>query len=133
MDTFLVFNVNPALVISLFPAAAISGRLHAPKSEWMELFGAVEGARLEPDEISVRAEEGSTKALLKKVAGLGLTKKASMDTVRTGGKDDDAASIISSEKVPPTQLIDESEHQFTVFRTETDGLQLSYLVKRSRR
>lgn len=120
MDTFLIFNVNPALVISLFPAAAISGRLHTPRSEWMELFGAVEGSKLEPEDLSTKSDEPTTKALLKKVAGLGLTKKASMDTLRTTGKDDDAASVMSSDKEKPSvPLVDDSKRSCALTAART--------------
>ncbi|KAK4684616.1 Vam6/Vps39-like protein vacuolar protein sorting-associated protein 39, partial [Tremellales sp. Uapishka_1] len=87
IETFLVFNVNPALVISLYPAETISASLHVPKDRWMELFGAVEGARLEPEVANVQAEEeGGAKSLLRGMAHLGgLRRRGSMDTVKTAG------------------------------------------------
>ncbi|WVQ65020.1 uncharacterized protein L199_003190 [Kwoniella botswanensis] len=97
METFLTFNVNPALVLSLFPAETISGRLHVPKDRWMELFGAVEGAKLEPN-TSPEKEEGVAKGLLKSVAGLGgLTKKGSVTGLREMAND--TASIKSVKSV----------------------------------
>ncbi|OCF75081.1 hypothetical protein I204_03930 [Kwoniella mangroviensis CBS 8886] len=97
METFLIFNVNPALVLSLFPAETISGRLHVPQDRWMELFSAVEGAKLEPN-ISPEKEEGVAKGLLKSVAGLGgLTKKGSVTGLREMAND--TASIKSVKSV----------------------------------
>lgn len=45
MELFVQHNVNPALVLSLFPNS-ISGGLGVRKEGWMELFGAPRGARL---------------------------------------------------------------------------------------
>ena len=99
MDTFLVYNINPALVISLYPIETISGKLHVPRDQWMSLFGAVEDARLEP-EVAVATDGGESlsKGLLRSMAQLSVTKRASLDTVRTG-KEEDAASV--SEKAAP--------------------------------
>lgn len=115
IETFLVFNVNPALVISLYPSNTISGKLHAPRDQWMELFGAVEGARLEAEGMTGNGPEQSGRSLLRKVAGLGVGvgKKASMDTLRTG-PDAETASIASNEKVSPAAaVIDESALRFS--------------------
>ncbi|WVQ93507.1 hypothetical protein IAU59_000581 [Kwoniella sp. CBS 9459] len=101
METFLVFNVNPALVLSLFPAETISGKLHVPKDQWMELFGAVKGARLEP--LTHEEKESGAKGILRSVAGLGgLAKKGSMIGLKESAQSD-AASIKSQEieKGPP--------------------------------
>lgn len=102
MDTFLIFNVNPALVISLFPSGTISGPLHVPRDEWMELFGAVPGARLEPLVTPVKSVAEEAKAILR-LPHLGLSKKGSMDTLRqSAAHTDDGASIASDgEKGPP--------------------------------
>lgn len=113
IETFLVYNVNPALVISLYPSNSISGKLHAPRDKWMELFGAVEGARLEADDVTGSGLEQSGRSLLRKVAGLGVGvgvgKKASVDTLRNTS-DPETASIASNEKVlPAAAVIDESE------------------------
>ncbi|WVW80239.1 hypothetical protein I302_102217 [Kwoniella bestiolae CBS 10118] len=98
MEIFLIFNVNPALVLSLFPAETISGRLHVPRDGWMELFGAVDGAKLEPSSSSTDKEEGVAKGLLKSVAGLGgLTKKGSVTGLREMAND--TASIKSVKSV----------------------------------
>ena len=110
MDTFLIFNVNPALVIALFPGEVISGRLHVSREGWMELFGAVEGAKLQPDDDTGKPDEPS-KGLLRKVAGLGLSKKPSIDTLRAAAKEDDTESVMSSEKAPPVPPLDDSESE----------------------
>ncbi|WRT65779.1 uncharacterized protein IL334_002728 [Kwoniella shivajii] len=97
METFLIFNVNPALVLSLFPAETISGKLHVPKEQWMELFGAVEGAKLDYTTI-VEKEEGTAKGILKSVVGLGgLTKKGSVNGLKDMASD--SASIRSGKSV----------------------------------
>lgn len=106
METFLVHNVNPALVVSLFPEHTISGKLHRPRSEWMDLFGAVPGAKLEPDSTESIVEQstagsGSGRGLLKSVVGLGggVTKKPSLESLRPGsarGGKDDAASMVGN-------------------------------------
>ncbi|OCF40067.1 hypothetical protein I317_06142 [Kwoniella heveanensis CBS 569] len=109
MDTFLVFNVNPALVLSLFPAETISGRLHVPKDQWMELFGAVEGAKLEP--LTHEEKESGAKGILKSVAGLGgLAKKGSIIGLKDSAQSD-TASIKSQEgeKDPPPMSGEEGE------------------------
>jgi hypothetical protein len=107
MDTFLIFNVNPALIIALFPAEIISGRLHVTRTKWMELFGAVAGAKLEPDE-SVERNDEPSKGLLRKVAGLSLTNKASADTLRTAAQNDDTASVASAEPTSAVVPLDDS-------------------------
>jgi phage gp46-like protein len=113
IDTFLTYNINPALVISLYPAEIISGKSHVSRNKWMELFGAVEGARLQPEtsQVEKHEDEGFTKALLGKVTGLGLTKKRSTDTLRTGRdsreKEDDTFSAAESDKVAPAIPVEE--------------------------
>ncbi|WWC88076.1 uncharacterized protein L201_002980 [Kwoniella dendrophila CBS 6074] len=97
IETFLIFNVNPALVLSLFPAETISGRLHVPRDRCMELFGAVEGAKLEPTN-GAEKEESTAKGILKSVAGLGgLTKKNSVNGLKDMASD--VASIRSGKSV----------------------------------
>jgi hypothetical protein len=125
IETFLVFNVNPALVISLYPSNTISGKLHTPRDQWMELFGAVQGARLEPEEVAENGHEQGGRSLLRKVAGLGVGKKASVDTLRTT-PDLETASIASNEKATPAAaVIDESEWLDCPASHEADG-QRSY-------
>ncbi|WWC68549.1 uncharacterized protein I206_102478 [Kwoniella pini CBS 10737] len=96
MEAFLIFNVNPALVLSLYPAEIISGKLHVPKDQWMDLFGAVPEAKLQP-ETTVEREDSTAKGILKSVAGLGgLTKKGSVNGLRELG---DNASIRSGKSI----------------------------------
>jgi hypothetical protein len=88
MDQFLIYNINPALVISLYPAETIAGRLHMPRDQWMELFGAEAGSRLQPEMRKLASAEEAVggKSVLKSVAavaGLGLVKKGSIDSLRT--------------------------------------------------
>lgn len=88
MEQFLVYNINPALVISLYPAETIAGRLHMPRDQWMELFGAEAGSRLQPEvrRLASAEEAAGGKSVLKSVAaaaGLGLVKKGSVDSLRT--------------------------------------------------
>ncbi|BEI86071.1 hypothetical protein CcaverHIS002_0603580 [Cutaneotrichosporon cavernicola] len=71
LETFTVFNVNPAKVIALYPRTAISGNLAVPREEWMKLFGAVEGARLEPEVLPVIASPET----------FALARKKSNDTI----------------------------------------------------
>jgi hypothetical protein len=108
MDTFLTFNVNPALVIAMFPAETISGRLHVPRDRWMELFGAVEGARLEPESESPSQADGPAKGLLKSVTNLSLGKKGSTENLRASQAKDDAASV-HDEKATPAAMVDDGE------------------------
>ena len=111
IETFLVFNVNPALVIAMFPSNSISGKSYVPKDRWMELFGAVEGAKLEPEDNGTLKEEAH-RGLLKRVTNMSLSKKGSMDTLRTslthGPEQSDTASI-SNERVSSPPVIDESK------------------------
>ena len=104
METFLRFNINPALVISLFPADTISGRLHVERDGWMALFGGPEGARLEPELVSsAEMEQGGARGLLKSFAHLGAARKPSVETLRSHpGREDDTASVSSTEKTPGT-------------------------------
>nr|XP_018264809.1 uncharacterized protein I303_02989 [Kwoniella dejecticola CBS 10117]OBR86967.1 hypothetical protein I303_02989 [Kwoniella dejecticola CBS 10117] len=114
METFLIFNVNPALILSLFPAETISGRLHVPKDQWMELFGAVEGAKLAPH-IETDKEEGTARGILKSVAGLGgLSKKGSINGLREMG---DNASIRSGKSVDKN-----GEQEKVPIMKEEDGI-----------
>ncbi|XAO26749.1 hypothetical protein I312_105589 [Cryptococcus bacillisporus CA1280] len=59
MELFVQHNVNPALVLSLFPKC-ISGGLRVAREGWMELFGAPTGARLAPDEGGEEDEDGDS-------------------------------------------------------------------------
>jgi len=112
MDTFLMFNINPALIISLYPAETISGKLHVLRDQWMRLFGGVEDARLEPEVPMVpEGSEGGSKSL-KSMAHLGAARKPSLDTLRTV-KDDDAASISSTENSAPIMSGEECESVYT--------------------
>lgn len=73
------------------------------------MFGAVEGAELEP-EVAVQAEasETASKGLLRSMASLGGTRKPSLDTLRTG-KEDNTASSSSAEKSALITSGDEGE------------------------
>ena len=83
METFVKYEVNPALVISLFPADTISGRLHLLRNDWMELFGAVDGALLSP---TPAVDPLVTKSLLSKVSRQ-INKKSSVDTMESSSKE----------------------------------------------
>jgi hypothetical protein len=48
----------------------------------MELFGAVEGARLEPPTAAVRGVSGDDAKSVLRLPHLGLSKKSSMDTLK---------------------------------------------------
>lgn len=78
----------------------------------MEAFGAVPGARLSPEPPkSSAAEEGLTKGLLKSVtAAAGLSKRTSMDSMRTGGTDKKGDTGSINEKAPPAFNDEESEY-----------------------
>lgn len=112
MDTFLRLNINPALIISLFPAATIAGRTHVSRSQWMELFGAIPGSRLEPEQAA--RTEAPSKGLLSNLAPRVLNKKGSRETLRNApGKEDDAASL-ASDKEPAAPLVDDSERSDSI-------------------
>lgn len=103
MDTFLVFNVNPALIISLFPADTISGPLHVTRDKWMKLFGAVEGARLAPLSAPSRSGTDDDAKSVLRIPHLGLRKKESVDTLKQ-----ETGSIASdSDKPAPPMTGDE--------------------------
>ena len=110
-----MFNINPALVISLFPADTISGRLHVPRDGWMALFGAVDGAVLEAKQIN---HPETSKGPLSRVSH--VTKRGSVDSLKgsTKGSDKDVA--------PPAA--NESESRSTI---KADVLQ-SCLVQHSK-
>ncbi|EIW66424.1 hypothetical protein TREMEDRAFT_70067 [Tremella mesenterica DSM 1558] len=96
MDTFLIFDVNPALVVSLFPAETISGRSHVSREAWMELFGAVSGARLDPES---SASDNPTKGLLKSMTHLSIGKKNSFDSIK-------AADNLTATSAEPAKVDD---------------------------
>lgn len=105
MDTFLVFNVNPALVISLFPADTISGPLHVQRDKWLSLFGAVDDARLEPFSGPTRSGTDDDAKSILRIPHLGLRKKESVDTLKQ-----DTASVASdTDKPAPPMTGDERE------------------------
>lgn len=107
IDTFLTFNINPALVISLFPEASISGPLHVQRDKWMELFGAVPGSKLQPEEAEHQTE-APTKGILKSIAQMGgMAKKSSLDSLKpTQSTRDDSGP---EEKVAPIMSGEEGE------------------------
>ncbi|ORX35229.1 hypothetical protein BD324DRAFT_642956 [Kockovaella imperatae] len=96
METFVTYNVNPALVISLFPAETISGRLHNNREAWMSLFGAVDGALLEP-RFETQPQETS-KGLLSRVAH--VHKKSSVETLKSKNGDKDLSSTVNDVVLP---------------------------------
>lgn len=69
MEVFVLYNVNPALVLSLFPGKSISEKLGVRKEGWMELFGAPRGASLGAGEqtqsVRVNEEEGGDASSVK--------------------------------------------------------------------
>lgn len=97
LETFTVHNVHPAKVVALYPKTAISGNLAVPRDEWMRLFGAVDGARLEPEAPAV-VEEAAKPSLLRN-AHLALARKKSNETIAS-------VSSTSKEKddVPPKPM-----------------------------
>ncbi|KAJ9116996.1 hypothetical protein QFC22_004654 [Naganishia vaughanmartiniae] len=114
-NEFMALDVTPAKVVALFPADQISGRLHVPQEEWVEVFGGPKGGRLVPlpdesETISKDKQDGAEKrGVLGHITHLGLKKKLSMDTLtdkasmRDGsthhsGGDDDAGSSDGSVK-----------------------------------
>ena len=135
MEQFLIYNIHPALVISLYPAETIAGRLHVPEDQWMELFGADAGSRLQPEVRKLAAADEATggKSVLKSVAavaGLGLVKKGSVDSLRTAvaagqaskagsaqvevvpGQKDEAESLNEKTEKAPTMNDHEREYPF---------------------
>ena len=80
----------------------------------MELFGAEEGAKLEPDDVAAIKEDSAHRGILKRVTNLGLQKKGSVDTLRSSAlaqaqEQSDTTSLVSSERKSPPPVIDESE------------------------
>nr|ODN85587.1 hypothetical protein L203_04837 [Cryptococcus depauperatus CBS 7841] len=82
METFLIHNVNPALVLSLYPASTISGKLHVPRLGWLEMFGAVEGAKLYPIAVSQKEQEDAN-GLLESIRAIALDKRDGRDEENT--------------------------------------------------
>jgi hypothetical protein len=75
----------------------------------MELFGAVDGARLEPRTAAVRGTSGDDTKSVLRLPHLGLSKKSSMDTLR------ETASVHSDgdkDKPAPPMSGDEGEFLF---------------------
>jgi hypothetical protein len=73
----------------------------------MELFGAVDGARLEPLALSSKAGSGDDAKSLLRIPHLGLTKKSSLDTLKQ-----ETVSISSDgdkDKAAPPMSGDESK------------------------
>lgn len=106
----MALDVTPAKVVALFPADQISGRLHVPQEEWVEVFGGPKGGRLVPllDESETISKDKQDRmergGVLGHMAHLGLKKKLSMDTLadkasmkdgsthHSGGDDDTGSS-----------------------------------------
>lgn len=106
VESFLINNINPAFVVSLYTAETISGRLHVPKDQWMELFGAIPGTKLEPDQLAAvkTSEAGMGKTLMKAVSGVTgrqVGKKASTDSLRSAAAKSAKAEV--NEKVTSDQ------------------------------
>lgn len=129
VDAFLVFNVNPALVISLYPAETISGPLHVQRDKWMTLFGAVEGARLEPPSTPVKGGSGDDAKSVLRLPHLGLSKKSSMDTLKdTGSINSDG----DKDKPAPPMSGEEGQSKQVALELGTD-IKLWHPVQHSRR
>lgn len=80
MEAFVLYNVNPALVLSLFPGKSISEKLGVRREGWMELFGAPTGARL--------AVGGGGETL-------GVDEEGKVEEEDEGGGNGDASSVKS--------------------------------------
>lgn len=95
IETFLRYDISPALVLSLYPSEAISGRLAVPKDKWMGLFGATEGARLQPVLSTVASAERPrpNKARVREPSGISqISKKGSIESLRKASEDDKQSS-----------------------------------------
>lgn len=107
--------MTPAKVVALFPPDQISGRLHVPQEEWVEVFGGPKGGRLVPlvdeSEAIIKDKQDGTerRGVLGHMTHLGLKKKPSMDTladkasmkdgsIHNSGGDDDTGSSDGSVK-----------------------------------
>lgn len=144
MEQFLIHNIHPSLVISLYPAETIAGRLHVPQDQWMELFGADAGSRLQPEVRQLAAADEATggKSVLKSVAavaGLGLVKKGSVESLRTAviagqagksgsaqvevvpGQKDEAESLNEKTEKAPPMNDHQREYPFVVATGVADG------------
>lgn len=77
LEAFVVHNVHPAKVVALYPPETISGTLAVPRDQWMTLFGAVEGARLEP----LLSEDSGPKTLSPPLVVPTLARKKSTETI----------------------------------------------------
>lgn len=98
----------------------------------MEVFGAVEDAKLEPEDTASTREDATSKGLLRRVAHMGLSKKGSTETLRAAtiaqGQDtSDAASMASTEKVSSSPVIDESR---SASISSSKGLLMSAVIPR---
>ncbi|WVO14727.1 hypothetical protein L204_102365 [Cryptococcus depauperatus] len=93
METFLIHNVNPALVLSLYPASTISGKLHVPRLGWLEMFGAVEGAKLYPIAVSQKEQEDAN-GLLESIRAIALDKRDGRDEENTQCAKNSESSVV---------------------------------------
>lgn len=88
-NEFMTLDITPAKVVALFPADQISGRLHIPQDEWVQVFGGPVGGRLVP--APLEGEDGEshgkekqhidTRGILGHMPHLGLKKKPSLDAL----------------------------------------------------
>ncbi|GMK59883.1 hypothetical protein CspeluHIS016_0901000 [Cutaneotrichosporon spelunceum] len=121
LETFTVFNVNPAKVVALYPRTTISGDLAVPRDEWMKLFGAIEGARLEPE---TPPNIASPKPTVLRNAHLALSRKKSNDTVTSV-----ASTSRESPEAPPKVMSPPPMEEETVPPKAVDEL-IYYLSDR---
>ncbi|WOO80809.1 Vam6/Vps39-like protein [Vanrija pseudolonga] len=120
MEAFVVHNVHPAKVVALFPKDTISGNLAVPRKQWMSLFGAVDGARIDPPPAT--SEEPAKPAFK---PHLSLLRKGSNETLRS------VASGVKEEAAPtsPTLKEETSSSEVTLPRKAIDEL-IYYLSDR---
>lgn len=128
IDTFNELDVNPAKVVALYPES-VAGRLSTPHESWISLFG---GPKPVTDDSSSLSSSDTDKEKDKLSQGKSATdlidslasgaSGSIRDRLRTGlgvfmpagHKDDDGASIISSQKMAPTGCHDRSSSSVLV-------------------
>jgi hypothetical protein len=104
LEALLRHNVHPARVVALYPPE-VAGELAVPREQWMQLFGAVAGARFEPlqddkDKDKVKASASGLPLPLRN-AHLSLGRKRSNDTLRSVSSVTSASVAVADRPMSP--------------------------------
>jgi hypothetical protein len=98
VEEFIQLDIAPAKVVSLYPADTVSGPLHMPQENWVQVFGGPEDGRLTPlQKLKGIAHIGGIKKDSASIKGKDSASIRGKDSASVKGRDGDAGSVMGDE------------------------------------